>query len=258
MEITPLESAAFLVLVLTPVPAQSGESAPISTDRPGFLFAPTLVPPGRVQFEAGLPSLSLEAHDELRVWSLPVAARYGWSERLELRASLPTWTDVRAESGPGATRDEGFADAELGAKLALAPLAGGPFALLGSLRLPTGEDGFTTDELGASAHLLHGRDVGASWLQTLLGVSHVPVDGAEDATTGALAALVSRSLAERWSAYVECAAFPGLRHAAGQAYAGCALLWAPRDRLQLDLAVDFGLDEDSTDVLASLGLSWCF
>ena len=261
MKITPLGSVALLVLVPAQLQAQSGESAPISSDRPGFLFAPTLVPPGRLQFEAGVPSLTLarEAGDELRVWSLPVAARYGWSERsLELRAALPTWTDVRDESGPGVTHEEGFADAELGAKLALAPLAGGPLALLGSLRLPTGEDGFTTEELGASAYLLHGRELGANWLQAMLGVSHVPVDGAEDATTGALAALVSRPLAQRWSGYVELTALPGVRHAAGQAYAGCALLWMPHDRLQLDLSADFGLDDDAADVVAALGISWCF
>jgi Putative MetA-pathway of phenol degradation len=234
---------------------------PISTDRPGLLFAPTLVPAGRLQVETGLPTLALrrDSGDETRAWSFPVALRYGASETIELRASLPTWTDTRVESGSTAERDEGFGDSEVGAKLALAPLAGGPLSLLGSLRLPTGADDFTTDEVGGAAYLLHGRDLGDSgWLQALLGLTHTPIDGAEDQTAGALAALVSHPLAERWSAYAEATALPGIRHAAGQAYLGGGLVLAASRRVQLDLSADFGLDDDSDDVLAAVGLSWFF
>ncbi len=238
-----------------------GDVPPISTDRPGFLFAPTLVPPEHLQVEAGLPALSVtrDAGDELRAWSLPVAVRYGLSERVELRATLPTWTDVRDERGPGVAQDEGFGDVELGAKLALEPLAGGPLALLGSLRLPSGEDGFTSGDPGLSAFLAHGRDLGSAfWLQTLAGVSHLPADDAPDATAATLAALVSHPLAARWSAYAEGTLFPGLRHVAGQAYLGAGLVWQPLDRLQLDLSADFGLDDDAADVVAAFGISWLF
>jgi hypothetical protein len=238
----------------------AASDAPISTDRPGFLFAPTVVPEGRLQLEAGLPTLTLvrDSGDEARTWTYPVAVRYGLREQLELRASLPTWTEVRTEVGPTSDRDEGFGDAEVGAKLALEPLAGGPLALLGSVRLPTGAEDFTTDEVGGSALLLHGRDLSGYWLQAMAGVTHVPIAGAHDQTAGALAALVSHPLAERWSAYVEAAALPGLNHAAGQAYAGTAVIWLPRDDLQLDLSADFGLDDDSADAIVALGVSFAF
>lgn len=247
------------LLVSAGVTAQS-DTAPISTDRPGFLFAPTVVPRERLQVETGFPTLTIveDAGDEARAWSLPVAVRYGLSETLELRASLPTWTEARIESGAISDRDEGFGDVELGAKLALAPLAGGPLALQGSVRLPTGAEDFTTDEVGGSAFLLHGRDLSGFWLQTMAGVSHVPIAGSHDQTSGALAALVSHPLGEGWSAYVEATALPGLNHAAGQSYLGTALIWTPRDRVQLDLSADFGLDDDSADVIAALGFSWFF
>jgi len=242
-------------------PSEPEPVAPISTDRPGFLFAPTVVPRGRFQIEAGIPTYTLleVGGDESRSWDAPVALRYGLTDELELRASLPAWTDVHVESGGSSTDDEGFGDSEVGAKLALPELAGGPLALQGSLRLPTGEDGFTTDELGATGLLLHGRDLpDGFWLQTMLGVTHTPLDGSEDQTTGALAALVSHPIAGGWSAYVEATALPGLRHAKGQSYLGGALIWAPLDRLQLDLSADFGLDDDSADVIAACGASWAF
>jgi hypothetical protein len=214
-----------------------------------------------MQVEAGLPTLTeLRAStDELRTWTLPVALRYGLDEQVELRASLPTWTDVRDESGGSVTSDEGFGDAEVGAKFALAPLASGPVALLASLRLPTGEDGFTTDEVGGSAFLLHGRDLGESWwLQTMLGVTHVPIADGDDQTFGSLAALVSHPVVERVSGYFEATALPGFEHTAGQSYLGGGLAWSPVDRVQLDLSGDFGLDEDSADMIVALGVSWFF
>ncbi len=251
-------------LALTPLSlhAMSSEpDAPISTDRPGFLFAPTLVPRGRLQVETGIPTWTVlrESGDEVQAWSLPVALRFGLSERVELRAALPTWTHVHTEIGGVSERDRGASDLELGAKLALAPLAGGPLALQGSVRLPTGADGFTTEEVGGAAYLLHGRDLGhAYWLQAMAGVAHLPIDGAEDQTSGALAALVSRPLAAGWSVFVEATALPGLNHAAGQSYLGTALIWTPSPRVQLDLSADFGLDEDSSDGIVALGFSWFF
>jgi hypothetical protein len=92
----------------------------------------------------------------------------------------------------------------------------------------------------------------------MAGASHTPVDGAEDPTTGALAALVSHPLADGWSAYVEATALPGLNHATGQSYVGTALIWTPSSRVQIDLSADFGLDDDSADVIAALGVSWFF
>lgn len=255
-------SAAACVVVLgCTAPQAGGGGGPISTDRPGFLFAPTVVPADRVQVEAGLPSLALarESGDEDRVWSLPVALRYGLSETIELRASLPTWTDVRDESGASVERFDGFGDVEVGAKIALPTIASGPLALLASLRLPTGDETLTTDEFGGSLHLLAGRDLGQGyWLQGMLGLTYVPAEGEDDQTSGAIAALLSHPFSRRTSAYVEVAALPGLRHASGQAYVGGGLTFVPLERLQFDVSADFGLEEDAADLLIGLGVSWYF
>jgi hypothetical protein len=253
-------SLAFIAL---PWPASFGQNGepPISTDRPGFLFAPTVVPEGRLQVETGLPTLTLlrDSQGDIRAWTLPVAVRYGLTEKVELRASLPTWTDLRDETGTSTLREDGFGDSEFGAKLALPELSGEPLAFQASLRLPTGEDAFTTDEVGGTALLLHGRTLPESfWLQTMLGATHTPIDGSPDQTTGAAAALLSHPIAGRWSAFVEGTALPGFKNAAGQSYVGAAVVFAARDNVQLDLSADFGLDNDSADVIAALGLSWHF
>lgn len=237
------------------------EDPPIFTDRPGFLFAPTVVPRGRLQFETGLPTLTLvrDSGDEVRDWSYPVLVRYGLTGGLELRASLPTWNDLHDETGPGSSDESGFGDSEVGVKLQLPELSGGPLALQASLRLPTGEDPFTTDEIGGSVFLLHGRDLGESfWLQTMLGATYAPIDGGDDVSYGTIAALVSHPIADRWSGYVEGTVLPGLQSTPDQSYLGGALVWTATDDLQCDLSADFGLDEDAADVIAAAGLSWRF
>jgi hypothetical protein len=249
------------VLSTSVVASGSPEDPPISTDRPGFLFAPTVLPRGRLQFETGLPTLTIarDAGDEVRTWTLPVDVRYGLAEKLELRASLPTWNDARDDSGPTTVHEDGFGDSKVGVKLQLPELSGGPLAFQASLSLPTGTGDFTTDELGGSGYLLHGRDLGDSyWLQAMLGATVVPIEGAHTQTAGAIAALVSHPIADRWSAYVEGTALPGLQNTPGQSYAGTALLFLAANDMQLDLSADFGLDDDSADVIAALGVSWRF
>jgi hypothetical protein len=246
----------FFALV-EPPPADS----PISTDRPGFLFAPTVVPQGRFQVEAGLPTytLSKDGGDEARSWSAPVALRYGLTPTLELRASLPAWNDVRVESGGTTSDDDGFGDVEVGAKLALSQTSDAPLAAMASFRLPTGDDGFSSESVGASGFLLHGRELGDDWLlNSMAGVTYVPVDGTDDQTFATLGALLWHPIAGDWSGYVEAVALPGIRDVAGQSYAGAALIWNPRADLQLDLSADFGLDEDSSDVIAAFGISYAF
>jgi hypothetical protein len=145
----------------------------------------------------------------------------------------------------------------VGVKLALDGSAQTPLALQASLRLPTGGEGFTTDELGGSMFLLHARSIGGPYsLTTLLGTTWAPVKDGPDAWTGSLGALVSRPIAEQLTAYVGAIALSWISEAAGQAYGGGAVIWTPRQDLQLDLSADFGLDDDSSDVIAAVGISF--
>lgn len=247
----------FLALARTAVAQATGDS-PIITDRPGFLFSPVPVPAGRLQLEAGLPTFTQAETGsiEARTWSLPVAARYGLSDRVELRASLPTWTDVDVEGGGPGSNDSGFADIEIGAKVALDTSSDAPFAVQGGLRLPTGDEGLGTDELGGSFYLLHTREIANGLSITgLLGATYAPIEGGPDPLAGAIGALLWSPITRDSSGYVEAAAFPGLQDIAGQAYVGGGFVWAVDDDVQLDLSADFGLDDDSADVIAAFGVS---
>ena len=240
-------------------PAGSSEDPPISADRPGFLFAPTVMSRGRLQFEAGLPTLTLERDPggEVRTWSLPVDVRYGLTGKLELRASLPTWNDQHDDTGSSTVDENGFGDSEIGVKLQLPELSGGPLALQASLLLPTGEDPFTAGAVGGSIYLLYGRDLGGSYaFEAMLGATYTPVEDGADETAGSIGASVAHPIADDWSGYVEGTVLPGLQNTPGQSYAGTGILWTPSRDSQLDLSTDFGLDDDSADVIASLGVSW--
>ena len=85
----------------------------ISTDRPGFLFSPSLVPPGRLQVEAGLPLAFLDDEDgvESELYSLPVQLRYGLGPELELRLGGPLYNWLRVDD---ASDEQGFGDLEVG------------------------------------------------------------------------------------------------------------------------------------------------
>ncbi|MEQ1891456.1 MAG: hypothetical protein ABL998_02845 [Planctomycetota bacterium] len=236
---------------------QDVSAPPLSTDRPGLLFAPTLVPAGHLQLEASTPVWIESESGATRStsWSAPIALRHGLGERVELRATLPAWTEQRVEHAGATERDEGFADMELGLKLALRAPDDEPLALLTMLRLPSGADAFAADGVGASAYLLHGRTHGSLAFSGLAGLVHTPLADADDATQGVLGVLVARGLTTSTSATLELVAMPGLVHAPGQAFVGAALLQLIGSDLQLDLALDVGLDPDAPDLVLSLGFA---
>lgn len=243
---------------LIPAAFAQATTSPIATDRPGFLFSASLLPEDRWQIETGLPTYTRVRSDgaETRLWNLPIAARYGLSDRVELRASLPTWNDARVESSNSTTTDDGFSDVDIGAKFALDASSDAPLALQASLRLPTGADDFTNDEVGGAIHVMHSRALDDGYSVTgMLGATYAPIGGGDDPLAGAIAALVSKSFVDGWSGYGEVALFPGLHDGAGQAYAGGGLVWTVRADVQLDLSADFGLDDDSADVIAAFGVS---
>lgn len=249
------------LLAACQIQGESPAGGPIQTDRPGFLFSPSPVAVGRFQVEAGLPSVVSSELGEGRSTSLgfPVALRYGLSEVWELRAGLPAWTQETEQPVTGLGQREGFGDGEVGAKVALGSLLGGPVAAQFGLRLPSGSRDFSGDGLGGSAYLLHGRPVGESYaLSALAGLTLTPVASSAEQSAAAVACLVSRSFGSRSSAYVSLTALPGVTNVPGQAYLGSAFLWLLTDAIQVDISLDVGLDPDSTDLLGGLGVAWYF
>lgn len=248
----PVALAAALVACRALDPRQT----PISTDRPGLLFASSVVPRGAVQWEFGAPFVQLErdAGARAQLTSLPVQARYGWVDGVELRAggAPAAW---RRDDTAGATREEsGAGDLELGLKWAVssAPAT----VLLGAVRLPSGAESFTAGEPAYSVFAVSELALAPSTtLKGMLGWTGEGRDASRWRQTASLGVLVNQALAPRWSVYGEAASFPSLDGGASPTYAGLGLVLLLASSVQLDIALDLGLDDAAQDALFGVGLS---
>ncbi|MCC7014959.1 MAG: transporter [Planctomycetes bacterium] len=245
-----------LAALLASCSAPGARLRPIASDRPGFLFAPTLVPRGALQLELGLPNVesSRSAHSELQRTTATAQARYGATAYLELRLAATPLALEREEHGASTNNEHGSGDLELGFKLALPTSS--PAALIASVRAPTGERPFTSDDpayaLSLVADLALADDTIA---RALLGLSRTP-SGPSELDAAALALALSRTLSERWSVFVESAWFPALERGPDPLYVGAGVAWLAADATQLDAALERGLGHDASDWIASLGLTW--
>jgi len=247
--------SAFIVALSSIATAQET----ISTDRPGFTFTPWLVPTGRFQAELGIPSAVITegSGGDSKAWNLPLQLRYGLSSALELRLGSPMYTAVSDDVTD--TTTEGWGDVEVGAKAALSDAAGWlpKSALIAGVRLPVGDDDFTSHQAGYNLNCVADWDLGGGNLfRGMAGVSRTP-SGSDDALTGTFVALLGRAFSSQCSGYVELTALPGFNDVAvDQNYAGAGIAYLVNNDLQLDLSGDFGLDADSADAILALGVSW--
>jgi K+-transporting ATPase KdpF subunit len=133
-------------------------------------------------------------------------ARFGVSDNFELRLGGPIYTEIRVESGPFDDTDSGYGDLEVGAKWHLLDNQGGQpsFALIPSVILPTGEDGFTADDPVYQLNAMAEWTLASGWgIGALGGYLNGPIgDDRFNQETFALSA--GRSLpSPAWSAYGE-------------------------------------------------------
>src|SRR6476661_9029426 len=221
-----------LVLPLLLIPAAAATS-PIVTDRPGFLFSSLDVGRGVFQIELGLPAVTL---DEARSASLFALARYGVTDRLELRIDSPVYNQ---RAGAHST-ERGFGDLEVGAKWHLADNAGArpSLALIPSVTVPVGETGFSAGkpvyQLNTMAEWALTKDWSAD---ALAGFLNGPEDrGRYGQET--FAVLLGRSLpSPKWSAYGEAAyILTNLDGASDSSFLGGGIKVLVSNDLQLDLS----------------------
>lgn len=229
----------------------------ISTDRPGIMISPVVVPEGRLQVEAGLLNLTLTRGNgsDTELWNTPVLLRYGLAPKVELRLFGTPWN--RLHDDVGGADAEGPGDVEIGAKIALGDGGSGPkTAVIFGARLPVGEDEFTSHRPGYDVNFAATWDLGDdAFLCGLAGVTRTPV-GDENATTGTLGLLVGRSFTSRLGGYVETGWFPDIDDAVDTAVVGTGVTFLVDADLQLDAFGDFGLNSDTPDAAIGFGFSW--
>ena len=242
----------FLALVGLGGPAIAQES-PIATDRPGFLFSSLTVGRGVFQAELGLPSVTWadRGEDDTRTTSLVGLARLGIADNLELRLGAPFYN--------GRASDSGYGDLEIGAKWHLLDNEGGrpSIALLPSVVLTTGEDGFSTEAEVYQLNAISEWTLDDSWGLGFLAGLLTSESGGDRFYQETFALGLGRSLpSPAWIAYGEAAyVLTDLDGADDAGYLGAGVKYLITNDVQLDASFDRGLTDGSADWLFGLGLS---
>ena len=234
---------------------------PIATDRPGFNFSSLTVGPGVFQTELGLPSVTLieDGESDLRATSAVALFRYGIGDNFELRLGGPLYTEIRAEFGPFSNTESGYGDLESGAKWHLLDNQGGrpSFALIPSVILPTGEEGFSVEDPAYQLVAVAEWTLADGWGLAAEAILLNGPSGADRYNQETFAALLGRSLpSPKWSAYGEVAYVKtDLGDGSDAAFLGAGIKYLATNDFQLDLSFDRGLNDDAADWLFGFGLA---
>lgn len=201
---------------------------PIDSDRPGLLFAGSVVSPGRVQAELG-PQVGWTGAESLV--NVPTVVRAGLARGLELQVGHTLVNRYAPQAGPS---EVGLGDLSVGVKTARPGHGARPgIAAVWSVGLPTGADAFT------SGDPVVGLQVQATWavdrlsLGGLVGYSRRVGEG-PDASSAAAAVSLGVPLGGSWSTYVEAGRFPGWSGVSDSGTVGGGLTRLLGPRVQLD------------------------
>ncbi len=254
---------AGLLMALPPVTAAG--AAELVTDRPDQTESSVVVPKGAWQYELGW-TFSRDDEDGVRVETHEVPGtllRVGLSEKVELRIGWTGHIERKLSAGRFSVGEDGFGDAELGAKIHLAGERGArpEMAILLSTSVPIGDDAFTSDRLDPAVRLAFAHTLSDSVdLGYNLGLgfdSGLGDDGGRHTLSSAFYTLATGfSLTDRLGAFVELFGdFPA--SAAGDpahSFDG-GFTYLLRPNLQLDLAGGVGLSDAADDWFVGLGVS---
>jgi hypothetical protein len=256
-----LATSAFVESADAPDASAAPSESPIVTDRPTDSASPVLVPRHTLQIEAGYKFTRLDDEsgrtDDQKFPDL--LARFGISERVEVRLTATGWTFLDQTSGT----ENGFNDLSLGAKIALGDERGRrpQMALLADVSLPVGAVGFTDDYvipkvLFLATHTLTDR-LGLTWN---LGPSFVTTktdDVTRTDVTLNYAVALAAAAGGRVSLFGEVyGAFAfGEDRPDRHAFQAGATVLVTRT-FQLDVRAGFGMVDNEPDWLAGAGLAF--
>jgi hypothetical protein len=256
-----------LAVLLIAAPAMADDTLrDLCAERPGLDTPACTVDPGHVQIEVGVADWTLDKQADSRtdtILSADISARYGIGDNTEIRLGLTSYGHVRTrDRATGAvSKVSGIGDVTVGLKQNLASPSGDGFsvALLPYATLPTGKTGVGAGAWGAGLLIPLSYD-----LTEKLTLEMTPeVDAAVDsdgqgrhAAYGSAAGLGVK-LSQKWNMSAEAQVIRD-RDPAGHrtlALAGAYVAYQPKDRVQLDLGAQAGLNRASPDVELYFGVS---
>ncbi|MCH8538316.1 MAG: transporter [Alkalimonas sp.] len=228
-------------------------------DRPGILFAPSVLPVGVWSLELGLPELSRTNQHASRIIDaeLHTMLRYGVVEHWELQLELAPYSWRHTRVNGDTTKQSGYSDARLGSRYDVSHLMSGWFfadavALQAGIQLKTGHRDFTESSQEVDLGIVVSWDLGDSDHEV-----DVMVQGfhASDNTSWFLATTYGAPVLESVSAFVETGVWLG---DSDGSVLGAGLIWRPSAQMQLDSYVLQRLSGDVPDTQWGLGFSWMF
>lgn len=243
-------ASALLVLVAGAAPVAAGAVEPMAFDRPGIGFGTTVLAPGEVAWEQGLPDVEYDDADGVRSTTRTFGSvlRVGLGASLELQLAGEPHVRMRERSADARERASGGGDSSVGLKWALPGAGALDWALLAQYGLATGSRGLRPDTHARSlAATVEGETVGGRGYAVFAGYTRDD-DGSGWQVSPSLTVLETGTL----GAYVEAAIGTG---SAKGAVVGTGLTWQPSDTLQFDVSVLRGLDDDAADWAGGVGVS---
>jgi hypothetical protein len=231
---------------------------PLVTDRPDFTESSSSVGKGYLQFESGFTFVEFEGGTD--VATIPeILARWGVTERLELRFLLPTYS---RENSSGSD-SSGFLGSGLGLKYQFADGDGSGFlggmeaSVIAATSIPTGTADYASSDWQPTGVLCVGWELGSEMgLGANLGIAR-PADGENRFTSVWLSSALGISITDPLSVFFELIAFEREEDRGPSTLtfqAGAVYLLSPD--LQLDLRLARRLSDSGPDFLIGTGVSW--
>jgi hypothetical protein len=241
-------NGAFLPAQDSPPPAAAA-SGPITTDRPAFTDASTVVSAGSLVFENGFLETGTPGQ---RSFDFPeTLARLGISDKTEIRLTVPDYyQNFHAGMGYGS----GWGDTLLGLKQQLGPTQGFDVSLVVSVSLPTGAKRLSSHGYDPQFQVPWSRGLSANWTAAGMFSFFWPTEGPKRVPTGQVTFLLDRQLTKRWDAFTEYAGTFAQGSGPQQIlHSGTAYKLTPDQ--QIDFHAGVGLSAAAVDHLVGFGYS---
>jgi hypothetical protein len=225
------------------------EEPPLVADRPGFGESASAVSPRHVQVETGVNWTRLDG-DTTAADGPELLLRIGLVRSLELRLATPDWFDVRAAG----RQTSGWADMAVGLKGHVAA-RGNDFSLRGTLYLPSGGAGFSSERLDPELAIAWSRSLSERWsLGSTFGLRWLRL---VHETLSSPSLSLGRSLGRRAGTFVEYGASLGRGerpvHKLDHGYT-----WNPSPRTQLDVSLGIALSPAAPRFFVAAGFCHLF
>jgi hypothetical protein len=222
-------------------------------DRPGIAFSTTTLPAGGVSWEQGLPDFERDDDGGVRTTAYAAATnlRIGLADGVEVQLSGSPFNVARTR---GAPTERGGGDSGVAVKLAL-PTGTERFswAVLAGATFDTGAAAFTAGATQYDLATTFGYDL-SDMVSSALYLAASRLDGD---TTWAWSPSLGFAIDERFGAFVE-AGFEYPEHGRAPRVAGGGVTFMATPRMQLDLSMDFGINDAAPDVQGGIGFSLYF